>query len=128
MNRTKKCIKNVKCNKEYEKCIPKNKNGTKKKINYWIYQNIYDCQYPILDKYYPPKKRRNYNPKYSKCLQKCNKKEYSKCKKQCNKTHPIYLIYKYGKLVDEIWTTPKKKSKSKKKKKSNSKNMFNYFL
>ena len=113
MNREKKCLKNPKCNKEYNKCIKKNKKGNPIPINYWQYHELVNCQHPILEKYYPRKKSVKYNPALLKCSNKCEQKnpwqrrkskksrdEYNKCDKECKTKYPKWLRYKYGKLID----------------------------
>jgi hypothetical protein len=138
MNREKKCLNNPKCVKEYNKCIKIGKNGKPLPINYWRYQELYNCQHPILEKYYPRKKSVNYNPDHRKCSEKCNKKnpwqrrkskkkreEYNNCNKECNKKYPKWLRYKYGKLVNtKTEKSIKKVKKVKKVKKSKKKSKW----
>ena len=109
-SRNKSCMKNSKCKNKLKKCKSHLKN--KKKINYYEAQEIYDCEIKIIDKMFPKKIQRKYNPKHGNCMDKCvnkYKKIKSKkaikaklqCFKDCDKKHQKNLLYKYGKLVKE---------------------------
>jgi len=136
MNRETKCLNNPKCVKEYNKCIKKDKKGKPLPLNYWRGGELYNCQHPILEKYYPRKKSVIYNPDLIKCSNKCNQKnpwkrrksksrdEYNKCVKECKTKYPTWLRYKYGKLIDTNSEKSIKKGK-KGKKKSNKWWVFN---
>jgi len=129
MNRPTKCLRNPKCNKEYNKCIKKDKKGNPLPLTRWRYDKLSDCQHPILEKYYPRKKSKIYNPDHHKCSNKCEKKnpwqrrkskksrdEYNKCDKECKTKYPTWLRYKYGKLIDTNSEKSIKKVKKSKKK------------
>ena len=130
MSNQTKCLKDIKCNKEYIKCNSKNK----KKTNYYDSQRIWGCQNDVINKYFPPKRSRKNNPKNSDCHTKCFSqkkgtskqafKELSVCRKNCNNIHPKYLIYNYGKLVDKKGSKKQNTIKKTKPKKIKSKSWF----
>ena len=124
-----KCAKDKECNKKYSRCVPKTKNGSNKKLNYYQAMDVSECQGAILKKHYPRKSERKINPKHYKCARKCSisnsrqagktKKSYSEsilCYEKCNEKFPKFLRLKYGKPVGKIWVGKKSTIKNKRNK------------